>query len=96
MQRFYVTFPLKIDLEITDADIHHQLTRVMRVSMGESIVLFDGDGSETEYEIIHITKKSLSLRGKGRRFPKTENTKQVTLYQALPNKMEKIEYILEK
>lgn len=43
MQRFYVTFPLKIDLEITDKDIHHQLTRVMRVRIGEEITLFDGD-----------------------------------------------------
>jgi 16S rRNA (uracil1498-N3)-methyltransferase len=96
MQRFYVTFPLGVDLEITDPDIYHQLTRVMRVSVGESIILFDGDGSETEYEIIDITKKVLSLRGKERRFPKTENKKRITLYQALPNKIEKIEYIIEK
>jgi 16S rRNA (uracil1498-N3)-methyltransferase len=91
-----VTFPLKIDLEIIDPDIHHQLTRVMRISVGESIILFDGDGSETEYEITYITKKVLSLRGKERRFPKIENKKHITLYQALPNKLEKLEYIIEK
>ena len=96
MQRFYVTFPLKIDLEITDKDIHHQLTRVMRVRIGEEITLFDGDGSETVYEITEITKTTLSLRGRGRTFPRTESEKNITLYQALPNKLEKIEYIIQK
>jgi 16S rRNA U1498 N3-methylase RsmE len=43
MQRFFVTFPLSIDLTLTDKDIVHQLTRVMRIQAGESIVLFDGD-----------------------------------------------------
>jgi 16S rRNA (uracil1498-N3)-methyltransferase len=96
MQRFYVTFPLGIDLEIIDPDIHHQLTRVMRVKVWEHIVLFDGDSSETEYEIMSISKKSISLRGLGRKFPKTEGERSIALYQALPNKYEKIEYIIEK
>lgn len=43
-----------------------------------------------------ITKKSISLRGKDRRFPNVEPTKKIALYQALPNKIEKIEYILQK
>ena len=62
MQRFFVTFPLSIDLILTDPDIVHQLTRVMRIVIGDKVVLFDGDGSETTYEIMTIAKKSLSLR----------------------------------
>lgn len=62
MQRFYVTFPLDIDVTITDKDIYHQLTRVLRIQIGERVVLFDGDGSETEYEVTHIDKRTLSLR----------------------------------
>lgn len=96
MQRFFVTFPLSIDLTLTDIEIVHQLTRVLRVQIWEEIVLFDGDGSETLYEVIDITKKSLSLRGKDRKFPNTEPTRNITLYQAMPNKIEKIEYILQK
>ena len=96
MQRFFVTFPLAIDLVLSDPDIVHQLTRVMRASLGEEVILLDGDGSETVYEITSITKKSLSLRGKDRQFPKTEGEKMITLYQALPNRLEKIEYILQK
>lgn len=96
MQRFFVTFPLSMDLVLRDTEIVHQLTRVLRIKVAEHIVLFDGDGSETEYEITSIEKKSISLRGYARTFPKTEVSKNITLFQGIPNKYEKIEYILQK
>jgi 16S rRNA (uracil1498-N3)-methyltransferase len=64
--------------------------------IGESIILFDGDGSETIYTIQWIDKKTILLRWIERLFPDTESQKQIILYQALPNKYEKIEYILQK
>lgn len=96
MQRFFVTFPLTIDVTLTDNDILHQITRVLRSKIGDHVILFDGDGSEYEYEIVAIAKKEIQLRGVGRTFPKTEPLRQIFLYQALPNKYEKIEYILQK
>jgi 16S rRNA U1498 N3-methylase RsmE len=63
MQRFVVSFTLSIDITITDKDIHHQLTRVLRIQVGERVILFDGDGSEIEYEVLSIDKKSINLRG---------------------------------
>jgi len=96
MQRLFVSFPLSIDITITDKDIHHQLTRVLRIQVGEHVILFDGDSSETEYEVVSIDKRSLSLRGYNRVFPNTQPKKIITLYQAMPNKYEKIEYILQK
>ncbi len=96
MHRFFVPFPLTTDLILTEEAIMHQLTRVLRAQVGEYIILFDGDGSETEYEIEKIEKKSVKLRWIKRRFPDTEAKKSIILYQALPNKIEKIEYILQK
>lgn len=96
MQRFFVIFPLSIDMTITDTSILHQLTRVLRVALWERIVLFSGDGTEIEYEITTIDKKSIWLRWVASRVPNTEPRKRVTLYQALPNKYEKIEYIIQK
>lgn len=96
MQRFFVTFPLGIDVVITDIDMVNQITKVLRMREGESIVLFDGDESETEYVLEKIEKKSLRLRGKWRCFPESEPKKKVFLYQALPNKHEKIEFIIQK
>lgn len=96
MQRFFVSFPLSIDVTITDKDMYHQLTRVLRIQLWQSIVLFDGDGSETEYEVSSIDKKSISLRWKWRQFPLSEPKKSITLFQAMPNKYEKIEFIIQK
>ncbi len=96
MQRFFVTFPLSIDLTLVDKDIYHQLTRVLRIKIGEHIVLFDGDGSETEYAVISIDKKSVNLRWQNQKWPQTESKKKISLYQAMPNKYEKIEYIIQK
>ncbi len=83
-------------MSITDTDMVHQLTRVLRINIWEHIILFSGDGTETQYEIISIDKKSIRLRGESQSTPNTESKKKVSLYQALPNKYEKIEYILQK
>ena len=96
MQRFFVQFPLSEALEINDENIHHQISRVLRAKPGDRVILFNGDNSENEYEVREITKKSIHLNRTLQRFPNTEPKQKITLYQALPNKMEKIEYILEK
>lgn len=96
MQRFYVNFPLLPDIEIKDESIHHQLTRVLRIQVGEFIILFSGDGTESVYQVLEISKKTLSLSLKQKNSPQTESGKKIHLYQALPNKIEKLEYILQK
>lgn len=96
MQRFFVDFPLAIDMSITDSNMVHQLTRVLRIQVGESIILFSGDGVDHEYEVQYIDKKSIQLRGKSNIIRNSESRKKVYLFQALPNKYEKIEYIIQK
>ena len=96
MQRFYVTGELTDIIELSDVIIHHQVTRVLRAKPGDYIVLFNGDGSEREFEVREITKKTLKFHGWTQRNPQTEWKIALSLFQALPNKMEKIEYILEK
>ena len=97
MQRFYSDTPLPIDLTIDCMDQVHQMTRVLRLKEWDEVIFFDGDGSETLYEIIQIEKKRIFLRGKDRYFPEgREPRRNITLYQALPNKHEKIEWIIQK
>ncbi len=62
MHRFFVPFLLTTDLTLIEEAIIYQLTRVLRVQVREHITLFDGDGSETEYEIESIEKRSMKLR----------------------------------
>ena len=96
MQRFFVTFPLAIDMIVTDTTIVHQLSRVLRSSIWDQIILFAGDGIDMTYEILDINKKSIKLRWIEQSIPDTESSKKVTLYQAIPNKYDKIEYIIQK
>jgi 16S rRNA (uracil1498-N3)-methyltransferase len=96
MHRFYIPEMLDIDHTLKDVSIIYQLTKVLRAQVGMEISLFNGDGSEMIYTIEAISKHTLQLRGKDRIFPLTEPKKSIILYQALPNKIEKIEYILQK
>ncbi len=96
MQRFFVNFELLHDIILEEKEIVHQIGRVLRSKPWDHVILFNGDLSETEYEIQVIEKNRIFLRGVARRFPQTEPKKHITLFQALPNKHEKIEYIIEK
>jgi 16S rRNA (uracil1498-N3)-methyltransferase len=96
MQRFFVTFPLSMEMNIQDSDIYHQLTRVLRIQLWDHITLFSWDNREIEYEIVSIDKKQISIRWIQEKFPDIEPKKHIILYQALPNKYEKIEYIIQK
>lgn len=62
MHRFYVTFPMGIDMVVTDKDLCHQIMHVLRMRLGDEIVLFSQEGIERVYEIVKLDKKSLSIR----------------------------------
>lgn len=96
MHRFFVSFSLDDIVDIIDPRLLHQLMRVLRSQEWDDIVLFDGDGSEHIYSIMEILKKSIRLKRVSQRFPQRNIQKSIALYQAIPNKYEKIEYILQK
>lgn len=96
MQRFYFNIPLTKNLSISDKNFFHQISHVMRVYPGDEIVLFNGDGWEYIYAIDNITKKEIQLVQKGKSNTVNDSILEVTLYQAVPNKFEKIEYIIQK
>lgn len=96
MQRFFCVFPLSVDMLITDVALVHQISHVLRARVGEKIILFSGDGVENIYEIVNIEKRAISLRGIGQAKNHNDPVLHIHLFQALPNKYEKIEYIIEK
>lgn len=97
-RRFFVPSNVISDdlFEVTDAELSHQLTRVLRIRIGDEIFLFDGSGFEYQCIISELTPKKIS----GRIVSKFQNTnepaKTVILYQALPKKMELFELVLQK
>lgn len=96
MQRFYLERNFPDSFTISDEWIIHQLTRVLRSKIGDQVIFFNGDGSEYLAEIVNLEKKSIYFGLKVHFFPQTEPAIEISLYQSLPNKLEKIEYILQK
>ena len=96
MQRFFINRPLR-ETEIFDDEIFHQITRVLRMKKGDQIILFCGDGIEYLYELANFSKKSVECVQQKKIEPMDrEARKNITLYQSLPNKIEKLEWIVQK
>lgn len=98
MQRIYcpnTTFSEALTL--SDTEIYHQLTRVMRARVGQMVIFFDGENQvDHQYEIINIDKKKVDFTLHKQIEKKSEISPELTLYQALPNKLSKLEFIIQK
>ena len=99
MQRFYVDSDLlwKNEYNIIDMDILFQLIKVMRVKKWDKLVLFNGFYEiDYVYKIIEIKKREIILNFIEQIEKDSEINLDLVLYWAFPNKIEKIEYILQK
>lgn len=99
MQRIYLenTDLSQLEITINDKEIIHQLTKVLRVRWGEHISLFDWKNlMDYTYEIAEIWKRELVLKQVFHQNNASEIDFELSLYNALPNKLEKIEYIIQK
>ena len=79
-------------LQLKDETIHH-LKRVIRIRLGEEVILCDGKSMD-----YHCTVESLepfNLKVNSRQESKTEPKCKITLYQAMP-KADKFEWIIQK
>ncbi len=99
MQRFFSTVSC-LDLLAISAknqpELYHQMTRVLRMQILDHCAFFEEGGDDGVYEITGIDKHSVTLdristiAGPALDFPR------ITLFQSLPNKLEKLEFILQK
>lgn len=96
MQRFYFEIPLWGDLFIEDKDFFHQISHVLRSVIWDLIAIFNWDSYDYVYEISEITKKWIKLSLKEKNKNIKDHDLAINLFQAIPNKYEKIEYILQK
>jgi 16S rRNA (uracil1498-N3)-methyltransferase len=79
--------------ELEGAELHH-LSRVMRAARGEQVVLFDGNGTVAEAEIIDLSKSRASLRILNRTSEPQEG-RVVALATAVP-KADRFRWLVEK
>jgi len=81
-------------ITITGEDTLH-ISKVLRMSEGDSLTICDGEGNDYYAVIISITKNEITARVVTKKRCEAEPIVQVTLFQALP-KQGKMEYIIQK
>jgi len=96
MQRFYTEEKLADELVIRDADMHHQISRVLRMQKGDACIFFAGNFVDEVYEIVEISKSQIVLKRVDSIQKSRDTSTRVVLCQSLPNKIEKLEYIIQK
>lgn len=99
MQRFYLKDLQTSDYNfvLRDKDMIHQLIKVLRVRVWESVIFFDGsDNYDYIFRVKNILDKSIEFEQIDRKENNSEIDFELNLYQAIPNKIEKIEYIIQK
>ena len=99
MQRFY--FP-NLDngtdsVTVKNKDFINQLTKVLRVQEGFEIIFFNWeDPIDSVFKIISIDKREIYLEKQWEKENDSEINFDLNIFQALPNKIEKIEQIVAK
>ncbi len=96
MHRFFIP-PDQIDENqavLMDAAAH-QICKVLRMEMGQHIVVLDNFGYEYELELAHVERKQVIGKVIEKRPSANEPTTQITLFQSLL-KRDKFELILQK
>jgi len=73
----------------------HYLTRVLRLSEGDLITLFNGDGSDYAAEICEIRRQHVLLKVTASELPENESPLKITLVQAI-SRGERMDYCLQK
>jgi 16S rRNA (uracil1498-N3)-methyltransferase len=96
MQRFFLPPELFKGEQIMLSDeVAHQVRDVLRMRVGEEVILLDNNGWEYSAQVLEIGKKRVSVVIGGKRAAPPEPRTQITLYQAMPKK-DKFEWILQK
>lgn len=96
MQRFYLNEKLTEKLKIQEIEMYNQITRVLRARVWNEYIFFNSkENIDYVYKIDSIDKNTVILSNT-QKIPKNESELEINLYQSLPNKYEKIDYIIQK
>lgn len=96
MSRLYVE-PERLhdEIVVVAGEDHRYLTRVLRLTIGDPLVLFDGAGQEVMARIIRIGPRALELKIEERRTVEVAARPEVTVIQAL-TKGDKLDLVVQK
>lgn len=97
MHRFFIAnFSWNQDFILKDKQLVHQIINVFRAKVWDAFIFFDGKTLfDFVYKLSKREKNELHFSFDGKK-EKSWLKKEIFLFQALPNKLSKIEYILQK
>lgn len=97
LHRFYVSEPVGTNTEFSvhSIDLAHQVKNVFRLKKGDSVIVFDGSGSDYECSLVENDGKSVTLRVVSAARSRYMPARKVFLYAALVKK-DNFEFIVEK
>jgi len=81
-------------VELTDSAAHY-LSRVLRLSKGDAVTLFNGDGKDYAGDIVDIKPRQVLIRVTGSSIPGNESPLKITLVQGVC-RGERMDYALQK
>ncbi len=94
--RFYHPGPLAVESEVALApDAAHHASRVLRLHVGDALVLFNGEGGEYAGTITRIDKQGVTASVRERQDMERESPLDVTLVQAVSSS-DKMDLVLQK
>lgn len=96
LSRIFTSQPLEAeDIVQLEGSAGHYLTRVLRLSKGDDIVLFNGDGNDYSAVISEIRSQQVFARVAGGSPAGNESPLKITLVQAVC-RGERMDYVLQK
>lgn len=96
MHRFYIKTDLKNELFVDDKELFNQVIKVFRSKIWDEFIFFNWEDSfDCVYSLKNIWKKNLEFTF-CEKIEKKDIKTNINIYQSLPNKLSKIELILQK
>lgn len=96
LTRTYLDTPLAIGTHVTlDGDATAHLVRVLRLGLGDAIVLFNGDGFDYDARLTALAKRGAGAEIMARRTVTNESPQRLVLAQAIA-RGDKMDWVLQK
>ncbi len=93
--RIYQAVPLAVGMLKLDEKASHHLARVLRVNIGEEIILFNGEGGEYPAVIRAVSKKNVDVEILSHTQRDTESPVAIYLAQGIA-RGEKMDFVIQK
>lgn len=96
LHRFFIKFNIaSLDLKITDEELINQIKNVLRLTKGDKVLIFNGEGDQVEGEIQNLNTHFIDLKLMNKNVIKLGKAPNVTLYCSVLKK-ENFEIVVQK